>query len=75
MTAFESIQISPFCAHLCSKKLLFQQHPPRREEDLLDASCHTWCGLTQEALGPDQQPTDPDDCRAGRACFKSYSGS
>lgn len=75
MTAsFESIEISPFCSHLCSKKLVFQQRPPQSEDELMDASCHTWCGLTQEALGPDNDPTDPDYCRAGRKCFVPYSG-
>lgn len=74
MTTFESLRISPFCSKLCSKKLVFQQRPPRSEQDLMDASCHTWCSDTQEALGPDGQPTDPEDCRAGRGCFSAYSG-
>ncbi len=75
MTTFKSIRISPFCAQLCSKKLIFQKRPPQSCDEILDASCHTWCGLTQEALGPDNEATDPEDCNASRACFEPYSGS
>ncbi|HIG11977.1 MAG: hypothetical protein ABGY71_02385 [bacterium] len=75
MTAFESIQISSFCRHLCSKKLVIQRRAPLLDEDLLDASCHTWCEKTQESIGPDCEPTCVDDCRAPRACFVPYSGA
>jgi hypothetical protein len=67
------IEVSPFCAHLRSKKLLFQRRPPRDEDELLDASGHTWCNVSQEAAGPDGAVCDPDRCRAGRACFQSYT--
>ena len=72
---FESLSLSPYCRHLCSKKLLLRAEPPRTEADLLDASGHTWCTKTQESIGPDREPSDPEDCRPGRACFQSYSGN
>ena len=67
------ISLSPFCRHLASKKLLLGAGPPRTDQDILDASCHTWCEQTQEALGPDQEPTDAEDCRQGRTCFEPYN--
>lgn len=73
MSPFESIAVSPFCANLCSKKLVFQTHPPRHEDEILDGSGHTWCELTQEAVGPDGSTCDPETCRAGRSCFRSYT--
>ncbi len=73
MSLFESIRVSPFCAQLRSKKLVFQPRPPRDEEEILDASGHTWCELSQEAVGPDGAVCAPDTCRAGRACFRSYT--
>lgn len=62
---------SPFCAHLRSKKTYFLQGPPLKREDVLDASNHCWCAKTCTFLGPDHDLVDPDDCRAGRACFQS----
>jgi len=74
MSSFESIRVSPFCADLCSKKLIFQTRPPRDEDEILDASGHTWCGRCQEVVGPDGEVCDPEFCREGRACFRPYSG-
>lgn len=62
---------APFCTDLCSKKLVFRTHPPRTAEDVLDASNHCWCRRTQQVLGPDGEHVSPDDCRAGRGCFRS----
>lgn len=68
-TGFE---ISPFCAHLCSKKAYFLEHPPRVAEDLLDASRWVWCRRTMEAVGPDDRLANPEGCRRHRACFEPY---
>jgi hypothetical protein len=73
VSPFEKVEVSPFCAHLCSKKLVFQTHPPRDEDEILDGSGHTWCELTQETAGPDGWACDPGTCRAGRGCFQSYT--
>lgn len=73
MSPFESIQVSPYCVHLKSKKLVFQTHPPKSDEEILDASGHTWCHLTEETVGEDGAPCSPEDCVKGRSCFKSYN--
>jgi hypothetical protein len=65
------MRVSPFCAHLRTKKAYFLREPALEEEDLLDASGHCWCLKTMLALGPDGEPVLPSDCRAGRACFES----
>ncbi len=73
MSSFERIQLSPYCVHLKSKKLVFQPRPPVSDEDILDGSGHTWCQQTQEVVGEDGEPSDPRECQKGRSCFCSYS--
>lgn len=68
----DPIEISPFCAHLCSKKAYFLLGPPRSAEDLLDASRQVWCRRTMEAVGPDDRLANPEGCRATRSCFEPY---
>ncbi len=60
----------PYCASLRSKKYYFLEGPARTEDELLDASNDCWCKETQQRVGPDQEPVDPEDCRDGRACYK-----
>ena len=60
------------CADLRSKRFFFLKAPPRTAADLIDGSCALWCDRTQQAIGPDSQVVAPDDCRAGRACFRSW---
>ena len=62
---------SPFCAHLRSKKWYFRTGPPLVEGDILDASNHCWCNRTWTALGPDNEPADPSECRSARSCFEA----
>lgn len=64
--------ISPYCRHLHSKKLGFRTSPPQSEEDVLDASRHCWCRLTQQVVGPDGEITRPADCGRGRSCFEGF---
>jgi len=61
---------SPFCAKLRSKKYYFLEGPAKSEDELLDASNDCWCGVTQQRVGPDQEPVDPEDCVEGRDCFE-----
>jgi len=68
------LELSPYCAHLRSKKSRFLASPPRTEGDILDASRHCWCERTMQLLGPDRALVDPDDCRRGRSCFEPYGG-
>ena len=72
MSAFERIVVSPYCRHLASKKLVFQTHPPVSDDEILDASGHTWCEESQEVVGPDGDACSPEDCQAGRSCFRVY---
>jgi hypothetical protein len=71
-TPVASREISPFCRHLHSKKLAFRASPPQTEEDVLDASRHCWCRLTQQALGPDGEIVAVRHCRRGRSCFEGF---
>lgn len=66
----EETRISPFCAHLRTKKYFFLETPPVEDDDILDASGRSWCNHTQEALGPDGEMVSPQDCRRGRRCFE-----
>jgi len=63
--------VSPFCAHLRTKKWAFLSRPARTEEELLDGSQASWCGCTHKAVGPDCEIVDPLDCQRGRTCFVS----
>jgi len=60
---------SALCAHLQSKKTFFLSGPPLESSDVLDASAHCWCRLTMQAVGPDGEVVDPEDCRRPRPCF------
>lgn len=65
--------LNRYCLHLQSKKTFFLRGPARQESDILDASQHCWCRKTMQAVGPDGEIVDPEDCQAGRACFASLS--
>jgi hypothetical protein len=71
MNAQPAPQRSPICADLRSKKYYFLQAPPMTSEDVLDASNDCWCERSHDRVGPDKDLVHPDDCRAGRACFRS----
>jgi hypothetical protein len=62
--------IHPFCEDLRSKRYYFLQAPPMETSDILDGSNDCWCCRTWMRLGPDGDPPHPDDCRAGRACYR-----
>ena len=63
--------LSPYCAHLRSKKILMRTGLPRTDQDVLDGSNWVWCGETELAIGPDGCSAGPEDCRSGRECFRS----
>jgi hypothetical protein len=56
---------------LRSKKLLLTSRPARDSSDVFDAANCCWCARTQTLLGPDRDPSHPDDCRPGRPCYRS----
>ena len=60
---------SPFCGDLRSKKFFMLDVLPTEEEQYLDSSNHCWCYQTQQVVGPDGSPVEPDACRPGRACY------
>lgn len=66
------IRISPYCRKLRTKKVFFLPHPPRNEEELLEASGHCWCAETGYAVGEDGDLTGPEECTRGRSCFTPY---
>ena len=58
---------------VCSKlrtKTMYLNVDYRSEGD--EPGCNNtavyWCLKTQQALGPDDNPVCPEDCRAGRGC-------
>ena len=71
MDASLSNLISPFCSDLRSKKYYFLSKPAMEPADILDASNDCWCARSGIRLGPDDEIVTPDDCRAGRACFRA----
>ena len=62
---------SPFCRDIRSKKFYFLQEMPTEIHHLRDASNHCWCRRTVQAFGPDGELVRPEDCNAGRDCYKS----
>lgn len=68
-------QISPYCSALRSKKLCFAEAPPRTAADIFDGSGRVWCGCTMMSVGPDGGLVEPEDCRAGRACFEPFGAA
>lgn len=64
--------ISPYCSRMRSKKLFFAEGPPRERADILDGSGWCWCAETQDAVGPDRERVDPDDCQAHRRCHVPF---
>jgi hypothetical protein len=71
MSAPADFRRSPICADLRSKRYFFLQAPPMESSDVLDASNDCWCERSHDRVGPDKDLVHPDDCRAGRACFRS----
>lgn len=63
---------SPFCTRLRTKKYYFLEAPALTEADLLDASGHCWCSVTQQSVGPDGDIVLPDECRAQRKCYEPF---
>jgi len=69
-----SAPASPFCRELRSKKFYTLTSIPLEADDLLDASRHCWCNITQQPAGPDGNFVQPKKCTPGRSCYKSAFG-
>ena len=62
---------SAFCGSLRSKKFFMRDALPNEASDYLDGSNHCWCRVTQQVIGPDGAPANPDSCGRGRTCYSS----
>jgi hypothetical protein len=57
------------CLHLCTKAATYPLPDADEGPNPYDTAIW-WCGLTTEALGPDDEPAEPGICdRVGRACY------
>lgn len=54
------------CRYLRNKEMHYLS--AGQEEDEFASGIH-WCAKTQEAFGPDNQPTGKIECCAGRNCY------
>ena len=65
------ISLKPAC--LCLRHKLMYADARQASPGMVDESSDTrvyFCTLSQDSLGPDAQPVHPQDCRAGRGCFR-----
>jgi len=65
------IMQSPYCREIRSKRYFFLREMPTEDHHLKDGSNHCWCRLTMKAYGPDGEIARPEDCIAGRTCYRS----
>lgn len=56
------------CKCLRSKDMYYKAEPFAEDEF---SSGIYWCAQTQDAIGPDNQPVDSEDCDLGRECYQS----
>lgn len=66
------LKLQPCCVHLRHKLMYVDeaQMVPGMVDDQSETRVF-WCHVTQDTLGPDNCPADPDACgSAGRPCFK-----
>jgi hypothetical protein len=62
---------SPYCREIRSKRYFFLREMPTEEHHLKDGSNHCWCRVTMKVYGPDGEIARPQDCVAGRTCYRS----
>ena len=62
---------SMYCGSLRSKKFFMRDQLAKSADDYIDSANHVWCSETQEVIGPDNQPVEPDKCGPGRSCYSS----
>ncbi|MFK7960320.1 MAG: hypothetical protein AB8G96_07315 [Phycisphaerales bacterium] len=65
-----AVNLRPCCMDLRHKMMLCddRQAVPGMTDDSSSTRVF-WCAATQDALGPDGEPVDPDACGGGRHCF------
>ena len=62
---------SPYCREIRSKRYFFLREMPTEDHHIKDGSNHCWCRVTMKVYGPDEELTRPEDCVAGRSCYRS----
>ncbi|MHC4414705.1 MAG: hypothetical protein ACYS0G_05420 [Planctomycetota bacterium] len=65
------VKLQVSCRHIRHKLMYVDER--QTVPGLVDDSSDTrvfFCVKTQESLGPDSEPVSPDDCVAGRSCFR-----
>ncbi len=55
------------CKHIRSKEMYYQSD--QTEGDAFSGGVF-WCTKTHETFGPDGEPVDRTECKAGRVCFE-----
>jgi hypothetical protein len=59
------------CRHLRTKMMSVVEEWDEHAAEYPSTSAAYWCLKTMGPVGPDDGPAALDDCRKGRACFKS----
>jgi len=55
------------CKHIRSKEMYYEA--PSGGGDGFSSGMY-WCARTNETFGPDGQPVERQECKAGRSCFE-----
>lgn len=55
------------CKHIRSKEMYYDA--PAGGDDEFSSGMY-WCARTNETFGPDGQPVERQECKAGRSCFE-----
>lgn len=67
MSTDNKLQGRTVCRHVRSKESFHSKSP--LVEDQFHSGVY-WCDLTADALGPDGQCADAEECTQGRECFE-----
>ncbi|MCX5689610.1 MAG: hypothetical protein NTV94_07480 [Planctomycetota bacterium] len=71
MPDFRPVELNVTCLHLRHKLMYVDDR--QKLPGMVDAESSTriyFCTRTQEQLGPDDEPVNPQQCCDGRACFR-----
>lgn len=58
------------CRHLRTKMMFVATDWEERAAEYPSSTATYWCLKTMAVVGPDGEPVDLDDCRAGRGCHE-----
>jgi hypothetical protein len=65
-------EIIPCCVHLRTKTLYYMPDEMQAGPGHIKVTStgNYWCNRTHEPVGPDDAPSKPHLCQAGRACYE-----